>query len=433
MDQRFSVHNTHWNSANPIKSFSEQDPQLKQLKTLPYVFYSGLLQELPISIPGIYTVGGGRQIGKTTLLKQWMYNLMNSGIHPNSILFLTGEMIEDHYNLVKTIQSQLALMNRENLCFLIVDEITYIKDWDKGIKFLADGGILERVVLILTGSDLVLMQEARMRFPGRRGKADKVDFHFYPLSFKEFVDLKKEDNLYAMFNSYLLHGGFLTAINDLAQHKRITPTTLATYSDWVRGDCLKRGKSEHYLKEFFEVMVKTYGTQVSWNALCQHVSIEHPKTIQEYAELLESMDTLFIQHALLEHKLTAAPKKAKKLYFKDPFIYHAIRMWIDPNYKPLSEISIIPFLVETCVITHICRYYQTYYIKAEGEVDVAYIKDKNFWPIEIKWTNQLRSKDLKQIQKYKNGIILSKSKENSMIHEVPSYPLPEFLYNIFMH
>lgn len=46
MDQRFSVHNTHFNSDNPLQTFVEQDPGLKQLKTLPYVFYSALLQEL---------------------------------------------------------------------------------------------------------------------------------------------------------------------------------------------------------------------------------------------------------------------------------------------------------------------------------------------------------------------------------------------------
>lgn len=428
MDSRFSMHNTHWNSDAPLKTFEEHDPQIRQLKTIPYVFSSALLQELPTTIPGIYTIGGGRQIGKTTLLKQWMAQLMKSGVRPHSVLFLTGEIIDDYHSLIKTFQSQLALMERRDLCFIIIDEITSIKDWDKGIKFLADGGILEDVILILTGSDLVLMQEARMTFPGRRGKADKVDFHFYPLSFKEFVDLKKGDDLYALFDLYLLHGGFLTAINDYAKYQKITSATLMTYSDWIRGDCLKRGKNEHYLSEFLDVVIKTYGTQVTWNSLAQHVSIEHPKTIQEYAQLLESMDALFIQHALLEHKLTAAPKKAKKLYFRDPFIYHAIRLWLDPNYAPLSDISDIPALVETCVVTHIGRTYPTYYIKAEGEVDVAYIKDKRFWPIEIKWTNQLRAKDLKQIQKYKNGVILSKGKEKSLIHDIPSFPLPEFLY-----
>ncbi len=66
----------------------------------------------------------------------------------------------------------------------------------------------------------------------------------------------------------------------------------------------------------------------------------------------------------------------------------------------------------------------TYYIKSSGEVDVAYIKDKKFWPIEIKWTNQLRPKDLKQISKYQNAKIWSKTRANSNVLGVPVYFLP---------
>ena len=70
-----------------------------------------------------------------------------------------------------------------NLKYLIIDEVTYIRHWDKAVKFLADAGQLEDITLMLTGSDMLILSEARMRFPGRRGVADKVDFHLYPLSF----------------------------------------------------------------------------------------------------------------------------------------------------------------------------------------------------------------------------------------------------------
>ena len=54
-------------------------------------------------------------------------------------------------------------------------------------------------------------------------------------------------------------------------------------------------------------------------------------------------------------------------------------------------------LVEAVVATHFRRHYPTYYIKAENEVDIAYIDNDKFWPVEVKWTNQLRPNDLKQI------------------------------------
>jgi predicted AAA+ superfamily ATPase len=155
-------------------------------------------------------------------------------------------------------------------------------------------------------------------------------------------------------------------------------------------------------------LYKTYGSQVTWNAFSKHTSIDHPKTVQDYAETLEDMDALFIQHALIEDKLLAAPKKAKKLYLTDPFIYHALHSWIFyPDKEKPAQLT--PLLVETVVVNNFRRYYPTFYIKGEGEVDIAYIRKNKFWPIEIKWTAQLHPKDLKQILKYKNNLILTKS------------------------
>ena len=101
----------------------------------------------------------------------------------------------------------------------------------------------------------------------------------------------------------------------------------STYSDWIRGDVLKRGKQEHYLREILNAVVNRYGSQITWNALAQDLSIDHPKTIADYVALLESMDALFIQYALSENTLSAFPKKARKLIFTDPFIYHATKAW----------------------------------------------------------------------------------------------------------
>ncbi len=87
-------------------------------------------------------------------------------------------------------------------------------------------------------------------------------------------------------------------------------------------------------------------------------------------------------------------------------------------------------LVESCVALHFGRHYPTYYIKAEGEVDVVYVKDHKFWPVEVKWTNQIRSKDLKQIKKYKNSKVYAKIQEPSTISGVQFEPLPLALLKI---
>lgn len=442
MDMRFLANNTHLENAD---EFSKLDVNLRRLYSEPYVFRSDLLEKLPTEIPGIYTLGGGRQIGKTTLLKQWMERLLKQSVPPQSIFFFSGEMIDDHHVLYRLVKDQLALMpsSAKGLKFILIDEVTYIREWDKAIKFLADTGELEEVIVLLTGSDLLLMEDARKRFPGRRGMADIVDFHYYPLSFKEFVDLKtqqktKPEDCYPYLEDYLIHGGFMTAINDYAKNKKISTATLATYADWIRGDVSKRNKQEHYLREIIFGIIKHYGSQISWDNLAKELSINHTVTIADYMNLLVSMDACFIQYALLEDKLVAAPKKRKKVIFSDPFIYHAMHAWLEPTLLAYEE-QIVPGLldaqqqsqlIESIVISHFRRYASTYYIKSEGEVDVAYVRNKRFWPIEIKWRNQQRSNDLKQILKYPNGVIYAKTKQVGQIENTPILPLPDALYEI---
>ncbi len=444
MDPRFFHHNTHL--IDP-KEFEDRDPQLRYVQKQPYIFHSSLIKQFPVDTPGIYTLSGGRQIGKTTLLKQWMLDLLKKQINPSSIAFLSGELIPDHFTLIHLLQSQIDSMPQGKMKYVILDEVNYIKDWDKGIKYAADAGMLEQTELFLTGSDMGFIKEARMRFPGRRGKAAR-DFHLYPLSFRETVFLKQNlgpddqfslETLYQEFEAYLIHGGFLTAMNDLAENKVISPSTLTTYSDWIRGDMLKRGKQEHYLREIILAILKRYNTQITWNSLAKDQAIDHPKTVYDYIALMEELDAVFVQQALVEDELTGAPKKARKVYFADPFIYHALHAWIYPERDPYQT-QILAQLhnpvqvsgwVEGCAVTHYRRWFPTYFIKGnEGEVDIAYIRDKKFWPVEIKWTKQLHAKDLKQLSKYKNSLLLTQRKEMDPCGDIPALPLPLALFNL---
>ena len=452
--EEFQIHNSHLEGA-----FSDLDPHLRRLRDQPLIYRFPLLDRLPRNQPGIYTVGGGRQIGKTTLLKQWMADLLATGIDPSRLRFFTGELIDDHHALVRLVSTLLREMSTEGRRYILLDEVTYIAGWDKGIKYLADAGVLEGVVLIATGSDMAVIQEARMRFPGRRGQAAEVDFHLHPLSFAAAVGLKRslssqellqlaqprsplpeeiEQVLLEEFLAYLVHGGFLTAINDMARHDCILPATFATYSDWIRGDMLKRGKQEHYLGEVLAAIVRCCGTQTTYNALARTLSIDHPATVSDYIALLTSMDVLRVQPALREDKLTGAPKKARKISFCDPFIFHAVQSWLHAAQDPFAT-QVRPLLadpertaplVEACAVAHYSRRYPTYYIKGEGEVDIAYVKDGRFWPVEIKWTSQLRPKTLKQISKYANSRILARRSAPAGMGGIPVEFLPQTLLRL---
>ncbi len=449
IDPRFGAHNAHLEAP---EAFDQLDPHLRFLKSQPLVHRFSLMDRLPFGEPGVYSITGGRQVGKTTLMKQWMAELLKAGVAPERIAYLTGELINDHQALVRLLQQQLGDTSR-GISYLCLDEVTYIRDWDRGVKFLADTGVLADVVLLLSGSDSVIIQEARMRLPGRRGRSDLVDFHLFPLTFHEVVALKgvfsTQDfdrvcnsersveprlvrSLLEVFHTYLLHGGYLTAINDFEKNGTIGRATLATYSDWIRGDALKRGKRESYLAEVLGAVVKRYGSQVTWNALAKDLSIDHPATVADYIELLAGMDVLMVQAALRQDTVSGAPKKARKVAFSDAFVFHAIRSWLDQKRDPFAE-QIQPLmadpewlgkLTEGCAASHYRRFFSTYYVKGEGEVDIAYVRGRRFWPVEIKWSDKIRPKDLKQIMKYPNGLICTRADSTGEINGVPTEPLP---------
>lgn len=454
IDPRFLPHNQHHRFPD---EFAERDPQLLQLDHLRFVHRFELLDALLQTEPGIYSLTGGRQIGKSTLMKQWMAELLEHSVRPELIVYLTGELIDDHHALVRIVQSAFPENQGAALRYLCIDEVTYIRDWDRGIKFLADAGILRNTVVVVTGSDSVLVAEARLRLPGRRGASVTYDFHLFPLSFYDYVSLtgapapevveelidggepvaEHATQLRSSFERYLATGGYLSGINSLHAYGAIDSATYTVYAEWIRGDMIKRGKQERYLRDVLQAIVRRMGSQVTWNALSADLSIDHPATVADYVDLLSRMDVLVVLPALVEHRLSAAPKKARKVVFADPFIYHAVRSWLEPSRDPYQE-QVLPVLsdpsrtgslAELCVDVHHARRRPTYYIKAEGEVDVAYVERKRFYPIEVKWAGQVRAKDIKQLGKYPNGRLVSAA-TTTMLHGVPNEFLPLHLLRL---
>ena len=97
-----------YTSYDNVDEFIKLDYNLRNLSKQTFVFRSSLIDSLPSHEPGISTLGGGRHIGKTTLLKQWMLHLMQSGVNPHNIMFFTGEIIDDHHRLINILNTNIS-------------------------------------------------------------------------------------------------------------------------------------------------------------------------------------------------------------------------------------------------------------------------------------------------------------------------------------
>lgn len=456
--EQFAAHNLF---RKDVSLFLKNDPQLSMLDDLPFVFESPLEERIPLSTPGIYILTGGRQVGKSTLVKQIIRNLLGKEIAPELIFYLPCDTIETFDGLMFHIESFKEELAGRRPFFLFIDEITYVKNWDRAIKALADEGLFRNGSVLITGSDSVILKEAMMRFPGRRGEADEQDFHYYPLSFYDFVSLKDkplaqkflpartsfhsslnidkrkidESALPALedhFNTYLLTGGFLKTINNLASKQTIPSATYKTYIQWIVGDILKRGKQEKYLREITQALIKRLAKQITWNNLTADLSIDHHKTTADYVHLLERMDVVRVLSALREDKLRAAPKKAKKVHISDPFVFHALNAWIAGKSDAFGLAQqtvehggeVLSDLVEGVVASLFSRTWESYYIKAASEVDLALISDKSFMPIEIKYSYKLQRSELKQILKYSRGIVAYRGQEIGLLDHLTVAPIP---------
>lgn len=433
MLDEYKIHNQFWNDR---ERFLKEDPHLSFLQHLAYVHPLDWWKNIDWKEPGILILTGGRQIGKTTSLKLLTKHILQKSLfHQRSIFYFPCDLILDVNQLVHTLRFFLDSIPQGPF-LLLIDEITFVPHWDRAIKALADEGRFKNGFCLITGSDSVILKEAAQSFPGRRGQASKVDFHLLSLDFHDYVSLVQssilknpQENLsllFQLFSNYLQCGGFLRAINDWHQKGHITEATYATFEQWIRGDILKRGKNEEHLCTILKTIYEVGVTQNSYSGLTQKAGVMSKETFFDYCRLLRRMDILFTLEAFDQNTLRGFPKKARKFHFCDPFIRKTIEKWLFKTGRINKQIDESEE-VEACIAGVLNKKIFTYYIKAEGEIDLVIVQGKQFFPIEVKWGAQLRPSDLKQLKKYSSSIILTKLHQAGEIEGIRCLPVPLFL------
>ncbi|MDF1653949.1 MAG: ATP-binding protein [Coxiellaceae bacterium] len=415
-----------------LKTFQKQDPQLVELDQLTYQFRPDWWKGLSADEPGIYILTGGRQIGKSTscklLIEDW---LQNKKVSAQSVFYLPCDEVFDAKQLGQIIREFLEGIETYPF-LLIIDEITFVPEWQRVIKSLADSGAFAKGLCLLTGSDSLILKEAAMSFPGRRGKAAQTDFHLFPLSFKQYVDLvdsagANDEGLLDHYKNFLQCGGYLRAINDLADHGEITSATYTTYEQWIRGDFLRKGKNEDYLLAILHSLFDTAGTQVSYSGLTQKTGLMSKETFIDYCQILMRMDVIFQLQAFDQNNKRAFPKKAVKIHFVDPFIANTINRWLEKEGL-LHEKPYESELVEATVASQCYRHIKTFYYKSQGEVDVLTCDGKHIEAIEVKWANQVRPADFKTLKNFHNALILKKQPGKGNIDNIAANSVYQWLY-----
>jgi predicted AAA+ superfamily ATPase len=344
-----------------------------------------IVKEISLDPFALHFITGPRQVGKTTALKILIGQLLEQGREPKSILYYSCDELTDHHELGEVLDGYYRSRDAWGVdaSVIILDEITFVKDWWRSVKTRIDQGLSSKDIMIITGSVSVDLLKQKEMFPGRRGNGK--DLVLRPLDFSTYskvsgdLELKRgnlddldtafaansmfSDRLRHLFDQYMLSGGFPLAIQDLHRHGKVTTETERAYLDWMKGDWNKAGKSDRYMKEVLSYLARAKGTPISWNGITSETSIDSPHTARSYVEVLEGMYAALILHNLrpdgrIEYK------KNKKVHLTDPFIMRLVSNYTGEGHSH-------EWAMEAVAASHVARRTEAYYWRGKTECDVV--------------------------------------------------------------
>ena len=428
--------NPWWKDKNEI--FRDRHIVLFQDSTFKY-YPLKLFKQIDHTKPGIYTLRGPRQIGKTTFLKLFAKSLIENGTNPLDVLFITCDGFKDRFELIEIIKLYLQTFSSGGLKYLLIDEVTTIEDWRSSIKYLADIGLLDNSLLILTGSSSYDLKLSSERMPGRKGVGR--DLVYLPLTFRAFLeslDIEieemeieellsiKEDELKALalkyafvkehFFRYYNSGGFPKVIDDFLKDGEIDNITKNVYLDFILGDADKYTKSRTKVVEIFKKLPQIIGQRFSWNSLLNDFdTFESVDTMQKYFEYLGYSFIIAIVFYIDISKRNIKPKKQKKVYPIDQIIASLIESMGNKEILISQKIEMIilrHLLKDSNVIYNGMNLYHGpyfWYSDRGNEIDFVFENSGQLIPVEVKYQNKINKFDYLGMKKvFGKGFLITK-------------------------
>jgi hypothetical protein len=374
---------------------------------------------------------GPRRVGKTVMLYHAVHGLLENDVDPLNIAFISIET--PIYNTISLEQlfsycRKATKQESPNGWFVFFDEIQYLKDWEVHLKSLVDSYPQAR--FIVSGS-----AAAALRLKSNESGAGRfTDFMLPPLTFNEFIHLKKlnrlitESNIewqgsltkfYSTNNINELNKHFLDYINFGGYPEVIFSEQIQNNPGrYIRSDIIDKVllrdlpslygiRDVQELNSLFTAIAYNSAGEVSLEELSKNSGVQK-NTLKRYIEYLEAAFLIKVVH-----KVSNKPKRFQratqfKIYLTNPSLRSALFAPMQPT-DPL-----IGNMVETAIYAQWLHreWFTPYYARwQKGEVDMVKLDEKDFhpqWAVEIKWSNHFFEKpgDLKPLIQFlkENGL-----------------------------
>jgi len=247
-----------------------------------------------INGPMIKVISGIRRSGKSYFLKQIITELKARGVEDTQICFINKESLDfDHIKNYQDLNDYVIDYFKERkLCakkYLFIDEVQDIEEWEKALRSIFAE---ENFDIYITGSNAnLLASELATYLSGRY-----IEFSLYPLSFKEFLDFRGQNqgSTPEELKLYLRYGGFpalhLLPLTDEA----VFPFLRAIYDTVVLKDIVSKYQIRDLalLDKVIKYAMDNLGNIFSANAIAKYLKSQRIKvgvdTMQNYLHYIES-------------------------------------------------------------------------------------------------------------------------------------------------
>lgn len=402
-------YNPWWRSPSAIKE--ESKPQ----KRLAYYEAREIIKHK--TIRRFVVLSGARRVGKTTIMYQMIDNLIDEGIKPKNILYVSFDNpIVKLVNVESVLSIYESLYPIDGTRYIFLDEIQYTDHWELWMKVIYD--TRSDIRLTATGSASPILEKGAADSGTGRWSVLKIP----TMSFYEYCRLLELDEpilpddlkltklvkltnselgdlmdkfvpLEGHFNRYLMIGGFpelAKASDDIYAQRMLREDVVDKV---IKRDVLTlfNIRSPLLMEKLFLYLCMNSTEIFSITMAAKELENTSVSTIDSYIEALEMSNLIYLAKPM-DVCSKGALKGKPKIFIADAAIRNAVLMIDDV----LSDEKELGAMVETTVYKHIISFYQGstaqigYFRKAKDnqkEVDVVIEMPREKILCEVKYRN----------------------------------------------
>ncbi len=252
-----------------------------------------------IDKPLVKILAGVRRCGKSTIFQMLYDELVNRGVEKDRIIqkrYTEMDIPEDisAKDMYEQLRSDIQGKGR---CYLLLDEIQEVKGWERCVNSLLEGYDVD---IYVTGSNSKLMSsEISTYLTGRF-----VSIPVYTLSFREYLDFKKQDSRSEneLLEEYIRFGGFpIIALGNYDEQSAYQIVN-GIYHTVISRDIVKRHRinRQDLFDRVVKYVVENMGKTFSASAITKFLKSEHrtvsAESIYNYLRWLEQAFIIYPCH-----------------------------------------------------------------------------------------------------------------------------------------